>query len=96
VLGFDPAVGDSGSLLQPVVGAGGALSLTYFRRYLAEGITVTPEVSSDLLFWQAGPASISETILGSTVDGEFILVEDLFGQDGMTPRFLRLRVDTSK
>jgi hypothetical protein len=95
-LGFDPAVEDSGSLLQPVVGADGALSLTYFRRYLAEGITVTPEVSSDLLFWQAGPASISETILGSTVDGEFILVEDLFGQDGMTPRFLRLRVDASK
>lgn len=94
-LGFDPAIADSGSLLQPVVGAGGSLSLTYFRRYLAEGITVTPEVSSDLLSWQTGPDSISETVLGSTVDGEFILVEDLFVQDGMTPRFLRLRVESS-
>jgi hypothetical protein len=95
-LGFDPAVVESGALLETTVEPGGILTLSYFRSYLPEGVTITPEVSSDLLTWQIGPGVLKETLLGSTVDGEFVQVEDLFVPDGRTPRFLRLRVESTE
>lgn len=95
-LGFDPSVVESRALLETTVEPGGILTLSYFRSYLPEGVTITPEVSSDLLTWQIGPGVLKETVLGSTVDGEFVQVEDLFVPDGRTPRFLRLRVESTE
>jgi hypothetical protein len=94
VLGFDPAVADSGSLLQPTLDAGGFLTMTYFRRYVDPSvISVTAEVAGDLVTWRSGPANVSETVIGSAADGEFIRVTDLTPMASATERFLRLRVD---
>ena len=95
-IGFDPSLPNSGVMLDPVMSETGHLSMTYFRRYLSDAAVVTPEVSSDLATWQVGPVNLIETVVSSNGEGEFIRVEDRFDYDGVTPRFLRLRVDCSE
>ena len=53
-----------------------------------------PEVSSDLVSWQSGSAFVSEAVLTATDQGEWIQADDRFIYDGVTPRFIRLRVDS--
>ena len=85
---------DADALVTPFRSPGGELSLVYFRSYLSEDYQVVPEVSSDLVSWQSGPALVSEIVLTATDQGEWIQASDLFAYDGVTPRFIRLRVDS--
>ncbi len=92
VLGLDPNLPDPAGLLKPTVEEG-VLALTYFRPYFDHGaIRVIPEVSSDLLLWQDGPGIVSETVLASMADGEFVRAVDLSPLSNFVSRFLRLRV----
>ena len=93
-LGLDPYLADADALVTPFRSPGGELSLVYFRSYLSEDYQVVPEVSSDLVSWQSGPAFVSEIVLTATDQGEWIQASDLFAYDGVTPRFIRLRVDS--
>ncbi len=93
-LGMDPYLADADALVAPFRSPGGELSLVYFRPYLAKDYQVIPEVSSDLVSWQSGPALVSETVMSAMDQGEWIQADDLFAYDGITPRFIRLRVDS--
>ncbi len=92
-LGLDPSRIDDGALLEPSPGPGGVLSMVYFRRYLPERIKVIPEASSGLVSWESGPGAVSETVISANDEGEWIRASDLFPYDGVTPRFMRLRVE---
>ena len=92
-LALDPLDPDPGSLLAPFLSEDGFLSMVYFRRFLPEGAKVIPEVSTNLLSWDSGPGAVSETVMSVTDEGEWIEARDLFAHDGVTPRFMRLRVD---
>ena len=94
-LGLNPMVRDSDTLEAPFLVPGGVLTMVYFRPYLSEAIRVVPEVSTDLLFWEAGPEVVSESVIWSTAEGEWIQAQDLFSFDGVTPRFMRLRVEAN-
>ena len=94
-LGLNPMVRDSDTLEAPFLVPGGVLTMVYFRPYLSEAIRVVPEVSTDLLFWEAGPEVVSESVIWSTPEGEWIQAQDLFSFDGVTPRFMRLRVEAN-
>ena len=94
-LGLDPGVWDRGALESPFLTPTGELALVYFRPYLSAATRVIPEVSSDLLFWEAGPESVSESVIWPTAEGEWVQAEDLFPYDGVTPRFIRLRVEAN-
>ena len=91
-LGLDPGFPDAEALGSPFISGDGALSMVYLRPYLSDDYRIVPEVSSDLLVWESGRALVSESVLSSTEDGEWVRAEDLFPADGVTPRFIRLRV----
>ena len=94
-LGLDPGVWDRGALESPFLTPTGELALVYFRPYLSAATRVVPEVSSDLLFWEAGPESVSESVIWTDAEGEWVQAEDLYPYDGVTPRFIRLRVEAN-
>ena len=71
----------------------GELAMVYFRPYLSPATRIVAEVSSDLLFWQAGSDVVSESVIWQTVEGEWVQARDLFPYDGATSRFIRLRVE---
>ena len=91
-LGLDPGFPDADTLLSPFLSEDGALSMVYLRPYLSDDYRIVPEVSSDLVVWESGRAFVSESVLNSTAEGEWVQAEDLFPVDGVTPRFIRLRV----
>ncbi|MCH2062689.1 MAG: Ig-like domain-containing protein [Roseibacillus sp.] len=93
-LGLDPYLADAEALITPFRSSRGELSQVYFRPYLSEDYRVIPEVSSDLVSWQSGSAFVSEAVLTATDQGEWIQADDRFIYDGVTPRFIRLRVDS--
>ena len=93
-LGLDPGFPDAEALGSPFISGDGALSMVYLRPYLSDDYRIVPEVSSDLVVWESGRALVSESVLSSTEDGEWVRAEDLFPADGVTPRFIRLRVSS--
>ncbi len=70
----------------------GSVGTVSLRPYLSDDYRIVPEVSSDLVVWESGRAFVSESVLNSTEEGEWVQAEDLFPVDGVTPRFIRLRV----
>ncbi len=90
-LGLLPKLADANPLQAEVIN--GALQVSYPRNILASGVTVTPEISDDLVSWNAGPAYLevlSEVDLGGGV--KRIKVKDIAGS-GAQQRFLRLRIE---
>ena len=92
-LGLDPVLSDRDALASPFVEPTGELAMVYFRPYLSPATRIVAEVSSDLLFWQAGSDVVSESVIWQTVEGEWVQARDLFPYDGATSRFIRLRVE---
>jgi hypothetical protein len=84
------AAAPAGRLLPGTTGR--QLNLIYTRSKQAPDLTVTPQVSGDLIRWVEGPAAL-ETV--SVVDGgdfETITVRDRTAESAFSQRFLRLLV----
>jgi hypothetical protein len=89
-LGLMPKLTDPNPLQAEVIN--GVLQVSYPRNTLAAEVTVTPEISDDLVSWNSGPAYLevlSEDDLGGGV--KRIKVKDIAGS-GARQRFVRLRL----
>lgn len=90
-LGLSPKLADPSPLQAEVID--GVLQVSYPRNALAYEVTVTPEISGDLVSWNSGPAYLevlSEVDLGGGVMR--VTVKDIAGS-GAQQRFLRLRIE---
>lgn len=90
-LGLLPKLADANPLQAEVIN--GALQVSYPRNLLASEVTVTPEISDDLVSWNSGPAHLE--VLTEVDQGGGVMrvtVKDVAGSNAQR-RFLRLRIE---
>ena len=88
--GLDPNISDATRLTAEIVN--GRLTVSYQRNSLASQAMITPEISSDLISWQSGPAYLQEIANESLGGGiERVMVQDVENASAGT-RFVRLRL----
>ncbi len=94
VLGFDPNVASPGALPVATIALDGSLTLDYRVARSVLDVTVTPEISGDLVNWFTGSAFIGDTQTGGDATFTHRRARDLgtpLIPPGAVTRFIRLR-----
>ncbi len=92
---LDPRTSSTDALPVPMIDANDFLTLEYKRVKSALDISYTPEISTDLVNWNSGPAFLEETRADDPANAglEISTVRALVPASGAEKQFLRIRLD---
>ena len=94
--GLNPRQTDARSFSPSGAISNGHLTLTFIRRHDVADLAYIPEASSDLNDWNSGSVFTQEiSVVPLDAQRDLVTVQDLTPVSGISPHFLRLRLQTN-